>query len=256
MEFGISTCFMGNISESLLHYIKELGISHVEICFVRRTDVSRSAAIKIAKMAYKMDFGVTIHAPFMYEFMGTPSLYVHRGSKQDVKVLMRSLEIAAIAGAELLVVHDEPFRPYSLESRIFFSAISELALEGEKEGIVVTVENCWQRVGYLVKEIESCGIKSLGLCLDLGHANIHMNPAEAIRVASPVLCHVHIHDNRGKSDEHLPPRRGTIDWYAVMSELLKIGYSGICILEVNEPNHVLTLKGILEEVSENCSLTL
>ena len=44
--------------------------------------------------------------------------------------------------------------------------------------------------------------------------------------------HVHLHDNDGRSDLHLPPGAGTIDWAAVVLALKDAGYDGTITLEV------------------------
>ena len=44
---------------------------------------------------------------------------------------------------------------------------------------------------------------------------------------------VHAHDNRGRSDDHLVPFDGSIDWPAAMTALQKVGYDGPVILEIS-----------------------
>ena len=45
------------------------------------------------------------------------------------------------------------------------------------------------------------------------------------------ISHVHIHDNMGKKDEHLPLGKGTIDWKLVMEKLSD--YKGIFVTEMS-----------------------
>ena len=42
----------------------------------------------------------------------------------------------------------------------------------------------------------------------------------------------HVHDNRGRADDHLPPFAGSIDWDVAMMETQKIGYDGLLMFEV------------------------
>jgi sugar phosphate isomerase/epimerase len=41
-----------------------------------------------------------------------------------------------------------------------------------------------------------------------------------------------VHDNRGRSDDHLVPYLGTIDWPAALVTMQKIGYDGTYVLEL------------------------
>ena len=50
--------------------------------------------------------------------------------------------------------------------------------------------------------------------MDVGHAHILGDTAEAIETTSEYLVTTHIHDNRGSSDDHLVPFQGSIDWAA------------------------------------------
>jgi sugar phosphate isomerase/epimerase len=43
---------------------------------------------------------------------------------------------------------------------------------------------------------------------------------------------LHVHDNKGHGDEHLPPSEGRIDWLAFMRELVQIHFHGPFILEI------------------------
>jgi sugar phosphate isomerase/epimerase len=53
----------------------------------------------------------------------------------------------------------------------------------------------------------------------------------------------HIHDNHGKTDDHLVPFEGDIDWASALMAAQKIGYDGALMLEVantSTPTQVLT----------------
>ena len=73
---------------------------------------------------------------------------------------------------------------------------------------------------------------NLGVCLDYGHAHMLGDLGERIEAVSGHLMTTHVHDNRGRADDHLPPYAGSIDWDAAMMETQKIGYEGRLMLEV------------------------
>ena len=73
---------------------------------------------------------------------------------------------------------------------------------------------------------------NIGICMDVGHAHMLGDTAEAIEIASEYLVTTHIHDNGRKKDDHLVPFEGSINWAATIMELEKIGYDGVLMYEV------------------------
>jgi sugar phosphate isomerase/epimerase len=71
-----------------------------------------------------------------------------------------------------------------------------------------------------------------GICLDYGHAHLMGDLGEAIEEVSGHLVTTHMHDNRRRADDHLPPFGGSINWDVAMMETQKIGYDGLLMLEV------------------------
>jgi sugar phosphate isomerase/epimerase len=46
------------------------------------------------------------------------------------------------------------------------------------------------------------------------------------------LTHVHLNDNDGTCDLHLPPGQGTIPFVSVFRALVKVGFSGAVVAEI------------------------
>lgn len=83
----------------------------------------------------------------------------------------------------------------------------------------------------------------VGICLDIGHANLLGDVGEAFETLSGHLWTTHVHDNHGTRDEHLVPYAGTIDWDLAMMVSQKVGYDGVLMFEVantGDPVDVLT----------------
>jgi sugar phosphate isomerase/epimerase len=92
-------------------------------------------------------------------------------------------------------------------------------------------------------------LPDLLLHLDLGHANLYeLNPVQWIRRFAGRLHHLHLHDNHGDSDRHLPPGAGTINWEAVIKALKETGYDRTITLEVfsQDRDYVLVAKRKIE----------
>jgi len=78
------------------------------------------------------------------------------------------------------------------------------------------------------------------ICVDTGHTNeAHFlgapSAAEMIRTLGKDVTLLHLHDNSGTADLHLPPicdNRGGVDWEDVLTALDDIGYSGVYNFEL------------------------
>jgi sugar phosphate isomerase/epimerase len=112
------------------------------------------------------------------------------------------------------------------------------ALRGLAEplGVRVAVEvipNELSGAGSLVHFIEEVLDESdVGICLDFGHAHMDGDLVDAVETVSEHLITTHVHDNRGRTDDHLVPFDGTIDWPGALTAIQKVGYDGTLLLEI------------------------
>jgi sugar phosphate isomerase/epimerase len=68
----------------------------------------------------------------------------------------------------------------------------------------------------------------LGICLDVGHAHTNGCLKDFLELA-PQVINLHVHDNRGQIDEHLPIGEGTVDFKLVIEGMR--GYRGRYVIE-------------------------
>jgi sugar phosphate isomerase/epimerase len=113
-------------------------------------------------------------------------------------------------------------------------SIEELVRVAEPLGVQIALEvipNELSRPGSIVHFIEE-DFDGVGICLDIGHAHIDGDVIDAIETVSEHLIATHLHDNAGRSDDHLLPFEGTIDWAGALLAVQKIGYDGPFMLEI------------------------
>ena len=79
------------------------------------------------------------------------------------------------------------------------------------------------------EDIEAANV---GICLDLGHARLEGDVADAIELVSGHLAAIDVHDNRGRADDHLVPFEGAIDWPSALTTVQKVGYDGALTFEL------------------------
>jgi sugar phosphate isomerase/epimerase len=162
-----------------------------------------------------------------------------------------TLAVAQTIPFRFLVVHlgvpDRP-KPAAGENsrdaaRRSIEALYEMA---ERAGVRLAIEvipNALSTPESLVSLIEDDleGL-NVGICMDVGHAHIMGDLGDAIECCSGHILTTHLHDNRRKTDDHLNPGEGTIDWPATLMELQKVGYDGTWMFELantSAPKNVL-----------------
>ena len=130
-----------------------------------------------------------------------------------------SCEIASALGADNLVFHSSAFpflREAYLENwaAVCASFYEELA---ERYPLRLYIENAQDLDPTpLRKLMEKLHTDRVGVCLDVGHANYSRAPISRWfeELGDWIQC-LHLSDNGGEFDDHLPLGRGTIDWRLV-----------------------------------------
>lgn len=108
----------------------------------------------------------------------------------------------------------------------FEHSLTVLLPVAEQTGITLALENTYEPfepLARMVKLVNSFHHPRLGLCLDVGHANISGIGIEAFfELMAPLMVTCHLHDNNGMKDEHIAPGQGTIDWEKLGKALLHV----------------------------------
>ena len=113
-------------------------------------------------------------------------------------------------------------------------SIEELQAVAQPLGVQIAVEvipNELSRAGSIVDFVER-DLEGVGICLDFGHAHLDGDVVDAVETVSEYLIATHVHDNRGRGDDHLLPFDGTIDWPGVLTAVQKVGYDAPFIFEI------------------------
>ena len=100
--------------------------------------------------------------------------------------------------------------------------------------LVETLPNDVTTPEHLLEMLRIAHLDSVGVCLDVGHMNLHGMPgvAKAFEVLGPRVKQVHLHDNGGEKDEHCWPGEGTVDWTAVRTGIAALQQAPVGTLEI------------------------
>ncbi len=145
----------------------------------------------------------------------------------SVELHRKAVEASAIAGASVYVVHPGftswPFyRDQALHA--LDKSLVDLRLMQDEFGISICVENM-PKSDWLFYSCPGLDLKGLGTVLDVGHANT-CGSLDAF-LATQDISHVHLHDNAGCSDDHLPLGQGSIEFGPVLVMIRTKGISAV-----------------------------
>ncbi len=181
-----------------------------------------------------------IHGPWQYP----PNDASEDDRAERFGKMTKAMVMAKHLGAKYMAVHplmpfgansaEKPEEVYSINKKYY----EALAKVGSGLGVVVCLENMpftdfplsgCAEILKLVKAVDSPYLK---MCFDVGHSNIMGEPLyETLALIKDDLRIVHIHDNDGEKDLHLPPYEGNIDWMTFSEGLYDIGFDGVLSLE-------------------------
>lgn len=150
--------------------------------------------------------------------------------------------VFAAAGVAAVTVHSHwpPASIFTAAEGIGWQVESLRALLDEARRRSLTL--LYEPVGAEFDTMENTGavadaLPELRVHLDLGHCNLHgRSPRAFIRRFAPRLGHIHLHDNNGQGDLHLPPGTGSVNWRDALAALREAGYDGTITLEVFSPD--------------------
>lgn len=242
------------------------GFDTVELC-ATRTHFDYHNAASIADLGgWLADARLTlhsVHAPVGESYangrwgprlsIASPDAEARRLALAEAECALR---IARQLAFQVLVVHlGLPKTPQSLPGDNSRDAarrsLEALARQAEPLGVTLAVEvipNELSKPEALVHFVEKVAdTAKLGICLDFGHAHLGGDVTDAIETVSEYLISTHVHDNRGRTDEHLMPFAGTIDWPSALTAIQKVGYDGVLLFEVAAPG---PMRAALQQLRE------
>jgi len=252
-RFGISTHLFHEhrLSREHLVHIAAHGFEAIEL-FATRAHFDyhdERAAAELAEWLADTSLELhSVHAPIVGALQGGKWINPFSNATRDEasrKTALQETE-AAIALARRvpyrhLVVHlgtptTERVASNDNQPELARRTVEELFEKASRENVRVALEvipNALSKPESLVHLIEDelDGI-DVGICLDYGHAHMMGDVADAIEEVSGHLLTTHVHDNRRRADDHLPPFGGNIAWDVAMMETQKIGYDGVLMFEV------------------------
>ena len=263
-QFGVSThLYHGQrLSRDHLLEIAAHGFETIEVFATRTHFDYHNPAVVADLQQWMAEAGLTlhgIHAPVMQAYEGGRSIGPLSLASSDADLRAQAvaetehaLHIARRIPVKVLATHLglqrtgthgarqglQPGQPYDGRAAARRS-IEELQRVAAPLGVQIAVEvipNELSRAGSLVhfveEDVDGLEGRPVGICLDFGHAHMDGDLVDAIETVSEHFVSAHVHDNRGRTDDHLVPFEGTIDWPGALTAIQKVGYEGPLMFEI------------------------
>jgi len=244
------------LTPELLGQIAEAGFQGIEI-FCTRSHFEYTLKQEVRAMASALEAHrlqlVSLHAPTSRDISamresGTPLSICEVERVRRIEAmdeLKRVIDVADDLPYSRLILHmggsRETEDPRKRDAA--FSSLEHLILHARHASVTVCVENTLSEMGnpeYLRAFVDETRLSGLRFNFDIGHAFLAELPEEerlekSFAPLRELVSSVHLHDNHGEKDEHLPPYDGSIDWPSAIKLLKSGAQNGLpLILELKE----------------------
>jgi sugar phosphate isomerase/epimerase len=153
----------------------------------------------------------------------------------------RIFDVCAELGIGHVTIHPD-FQRFRRQQRevvaLTVESLGELAAEAGSRGLTLCLEN-FEEDYFSVENLREifASVEGLKFTLDVGHAYMKAKKTDnVVRMIGELkgsLRHVHMHDNHGFRDEHLPLGVGSIEFPKIVAALQDAGYDGTITLEIH-----------------------
>lgn len=253
--------------EDYLEFAVEHGFKHIEIdLFSPQQWLSRFHAARIRSLRERIEVNsltVSFHAPYPLNLADfTPEVRA-----AAVRYAERLLYVAHELGAKWVTVHPgygigiptlEWVRTKAMDG--LKRSLDRLLIIAERLQVPLALENLpatppgseivllldsAEELQRLLVEYPSHALK---VCLDAGHAEVSGGFHAFWAVAKTRCLALHIHDNDSRTDLHLVPGDGNINWHEIFSTLCEDNFEGAVNVELFSDEHKVAAKRYLERV--------
>jgi len=235
----------------LFQELKDIGIGGIDVSYKKPDEHPewKNYIQSIARCAEIFDLRISMHAPVGDISSIDDSIRESAIAKQENAIC----DIGQYISGVVFVTHPENASPKrypgddDARRKNCMKSLNQLINSAAKYDAKIAIENMrWRkdnpnRTGMYVDElteiIAGFDEQRVGICFDVGHANI--SEGEDLEGAfsrnAHRIIHIHLADNLGIEDDHLQPGEGVIDFNSFYKVVAASGYGGMVQLEVKCP---------------------
>ena len=230
------------IEESLDYFESNRYIDYLEIFHdYPNRDIDDEKDLIDQMNSYELKY--TVHAPFIEVNPASVNPALRKASINEIK---RSVDLANTLDSNIVVIH--PGRSIFNNDTEYMKSVYSLAEDSLKTigeyakdcGVDTCIENLPRIRGFMYQDInqlnESLERIDLPMTLDIGHAYTAGFTVDDVYFDK--IKHIHIHDNDGVHDSHLPLGDGIINFKRFFELFEKGNYEGIYNFELSSKEYI------------------
>ncbi|MBI2545374.1 MAG: sugar phosphate isomerase/epimerase [Candidatus Aenigmarchaeota archaeon] len=243
IKFGLLTYPKLNIMDEI-RTIKSLGFDYVEIGIELpegAPEILMKKKNKVMKLVSEFSYPAIAHTAWWID-LGSGYEYIRQAWVEESK---KCIDTAEALGLKLINFHFysiglvEDYKAYHrfIVNNIIRS-LKEIVEYADSKGLTVMYENSPTKksnVGFKEYKTIMDKVPKLKVHLDIPHAFVE-NGMDGIKEYlfsfKDRIAHIHLHDNDGTEDQHLPLGKGKIDFKLLVKWLHEIKYDKTITLEV------------------------
>jgi sugar phosphate isomerase/epimerase len=243
MEIAASTLYLlYQCLDDVLKDLVNLTINKIEIADSGNHSLNSCRVKRLQEISTSYGIHFSIHAPY-----SDTNLSADDGLIREwiLKRVLTSIRFSSELEASFLVVHPgwitaierfTPGRSWELNLR----SLHWLQRHAGEYGVEVLMENVPFPTPYLLVSVDDFLLfdkemnSTMNYVLDVAHAHLKGEIFQFIETFGSKIKHVHVSDNWGEVDQHLPLGEGNINWSKVLDALDDINYNGWLVIESYE----------------------
>ncbi len=235
-EIGLSTGWQGKACRETFQFYAENGLENIEVS-MGHDNFLKLDWDEVGKSAKEFNINPwSVHLPFM------PYKQVNFGDtagparEYTIQMAKNAIDRMGELGIPHLVIHSgvdmfDPDREKCMQAAC--ASLAEIAEYGAPKGVTICVENM-PRTG-LGRDIEEmkrlvASHPALRVCFDTNHL-LRNRHVDFIRELGDKIVTLHVSDYDFHDERHVLPYEGEINWIDVVTELEKVGYTGVWMYE-------------------------
>lgn len=240
MELAASTLhLLDRPLEQVFPELLRLGTRNIELADSGHHALNPKLVERLQELRASYMLNFSVHAPYADTNLSADDDLIR---EWILKRIRASIRFASELEARCVVVHPgwttatDRFmkgRAWDLNLR----SLNWLLRYAEEYGVSLLIENVPESQPYLLITLDDFELfygemeLEMGMVLDVAHANLQGEVYEFMDRLRGRIRHIHVSDNDGVSDQHLPIGDGGIDWGRVVHSAKTMEFSGWLVVE-------------------------
>ena len=228
-------------------------------------DIKPEALAEAREILENKPMAICVHAPF---FEINIAAYNKSIRRESIRIIQSSIDLCRALKGKTLIVHNGDYTydipgatrhnhpALEIQWAANIEALKEINAYANDRGITICLENIIindtsiDRSYEDLLEIRKAVGDSLKFTLDMGHSRLSQGTTEAIQTLGDAIGHIHLSDNFGEKDDHLPLGDGNYD-YSEYVDFLN-AFQHVITLEVidvgTDPGPALRCRRAIQEL--------